>query len=466
MDLSAFFEKFDDLYSERYEYEWDDEMGQLFLSYSTEHNCILVGLTIDIDKNSFSIYHAFLYEDHYGPFSMIEICKDEILFEESVKRIYKCEPEFCCDDGLGCPFLSNQIGFFNVPFSWEKLNSHIEMMVQANQLAAKLSFHEISLEHDDFLRIEQCRQSLFEKLKVVAPSLCHKHISDTPEYSNSAFRSVLAYTSRFNTALVGVGMDNLQTITTLQECSLAFYRGFRYFITNVNNKNYTYDQNLVSSIITAFEEVDEECDVEAFLNYYIDTQNRLVLICGEMWAVICFFESDSCEKHLTFEKNKLKKLQQEFINIAPEFFWNRSFDFMTLNDQQFEALCRDLLQSMNYKHIQVHGKTRTPDGGVDITAEEEYQTASGPKIRRWLFQCKHTKKQIDRKDLSEVRYLLKEHNADCYGLFYSGFFTPATLKRMQTIRDEDHVMIQGWDHNNLELEISRDPSLSAKYFGV
>ena len=466
MDNNAFFEKFDDFYSKHYEFDWDDETGELFISYCSDLNCILEGLIINIHEDTFSIYRDFLYEDRYGPFSIIETCKDEILFTESVKRIYKQKPESFCDDGLGCPFFSNQIGFFHIPFSWDELNLNIEMMVQAYRLSAELSFYEIKLESDDYASFEECKQHLMKKLKDIAPSLCHKHITDAPQYSDRAFASVLAYTSRFNTALIGVGLDNLRRITSLQKNTFSLYPGFRYYIANANNQTYTYDQGLISNIINTFEHVDEECDTGAFLDYSIDTQNRLVLTCGEMWAIVCLFESSNCEKQLTFEKNKLKKLQQEFISVAPEYFWNRSFDFMTLNDHQFESLCRDLLQSMNYEHIQVHGKTRTPDGGVDITAEEEYQTESGTKKRIWLFQCKHTKKQIDRKDLNEVRYLLKEFNADCYGLFYSGFFTPSTLKRMQTIRDQDHIVLQGWDHNNIELELSKLPNLAAKYFGV
>lgn len=466
MDVNAFIERFDSLYDKRYEYDWDEEICQIFMSYCIDQSCFLDRLFIDFHEDTYSIYRDFLYEDHYGPFSVIEICKDEILFTESIKRVFKHKPEFSCDDGLGCPFFSSQIGFFHIPFSWDDLKQKIELIVQAYRLSQVLSFNDINISRKDQLRLEECKLDLLKRLRDVSPFLCNKHIKDSPEHHDTKYESIHAYTSRFNVALVGVGLDDLQAICTVQADSFTYYSGFRHFIVRINGQNYIYDQQLVSNIIDTFGKVDEECDVDGFLHYSIDTKFRLVLTCGEMWAVVCLFESEDCEKQLTFEKNKLKKLHQEFIRVTPEYFWNRSFDFATLDDHQFEALCRDLLLSKDFVDIQVHGKTRAPDGGVDITAVENRQTETGTQKRIWLFQCKHTKKQINRKDLSEVRYLLKEFHADCYGLFYSGFFTTSTLKRIQTIRDEDQIEIQGWDHNSLELELFQKPNLATKYFGV
>lgn len=59
---------------------------------------------------------------------------------------------------------------------------------------------------------------------------------------------------------------------------------------------------------------------------------------------------------------------------------------------------------------------------------------------------------------------MNEFHADCYGLFYSGFFTKGTLDRIEQVAETDHVIIKGWDHNDLEVEISKHPSLAAKYF--
>ncbi len=87
---------------------------------------------------------------------------------------------------------------------------------------------------------------------------------------------------------------------------------------------------------------------------------------------------------------------------------------------------------MGLKNVHLRGKTNTPNEGVDITADEEYQAMLGHEKRIWIFQCKHTKYQIDRKDILEVPILLKKFQADRYGLFYSEVLSPATLDRIAT----------------------------------
>lgn len=466
MDTNEFLAKFENTYGTNYEYDWDEDLGQIYLSYSKKLDYALDCLCIEFEENCFSIYREFLYEDHYGPFLVVEICKEELLFFESMKRLLGQEPESSYEDGLGCPFFANRIGFFCVPFSWEELDQKIDLIAQAYLKMEELSLNDITISSGAQLQFEESKQHLINKLKDVAPTLCHTHIKDSPLNHDHAFDYVHSYLNLSNTVLVGVGLDNLQLLCVPTADTCFFYSGFRYYIVSVNGRNFIYDLRLVKGVIDAFSLVDEECDIDAFLKYSIDTQSRLVVTCGEMWAAICRFEPNNYEKYLTYEKNELKKLEQEFLTVAPEHFWNRSFDFATLSDQQFESLCRDLLFSMNFKKIQVRGNIRAADGGIDITAEEEYQTLIGPEKRKWIFQCKHTKQQINRKDISEARDLLREFGADCYGVFYSGTFSPNTIDRIKSICDTEQVIIKGWDQNDLEVELSTKPTLAAKYFGL
>ena len=121
---------------------------------------------------------------------------------------------------------------------------------------------------------------------------------------------------------------------------------------------------------------------------------------------------------------------------------------------------------MKFQNISIRGKSRAPDGGVDIIAEEEYMTLVGTEKRKWIFQCKHMKAQIGRKDLSEVRDLLREFSADCYGLFYSGDLTPSTLDRIENICKNDGIKIKYWDRNRIEAQLEIFPQISIKYFGL
>ena len=76
------------------------------------------------------------------------------------------------------------------------------------------------------------------------------------------------------------------------------------------------------------------------------------------------------------------------------------------------------------------------------------------------------KKQIGRKDLSEVYDLLQKFSADCYGLFYSGELTPNTLDRIADICKNSKIKIEYWDRSRIEAQLKQFPQISLKYFGL
>lgn len=466
MNIFEFIQKFDELFSKDFEYECDEYLGRITLFHNKKLNIPLDYLSVEFDEDSYSLFRDFVYTDSDGPLLSLETNKKEILFTESMKKILGCEPERSYEDGMGCPFFSNQIGFFNKPLSTDNLQNELELISQAYQQVDEISLSDVSHITNTYHWFEEQKADLFERLKKCAPSLCHTHIKDSPLNVDNKYDSLSSYLNRFGTILLGVGTDTLLKLVDSLTRDVLTYNGVRYFIAKSNTQISVFAQNYVDEVINAFAQIDEECDIDSIVHYSLDRKSMLVVHCGELWALICPISSESHARAFTDEKNRIKKLEQDFISVAPVDFWNRSFDFSSLNDQQFETFCRDLLSAMNFKNIHVRGKSHAADGGVDITAEEEYQTLIGSEKRIWIFQCKHTKQQVSRKDISEVRDLLREFNANCYGLFYSGFFTPATLDRIKQISETDHIIIKGWDHNDLELELAKYPSLSAKYFGI
>lgn len=46
------------------------------------------------------------------------------------------------------------------------------------------------------------------------------------------------------------------------------------------------------------------------------------------------------------------------------------------------------------------------------------------------------------------------------------FTKTSTIDRIRTISAEGEIIIKGWDYNDLEVELSKKPSLAAKYFGL
>lgn len=470
MTSNEFIEKFAEAYGLDYEYEWDEESKQLTLLCNNKADIDIGCIKITIEESSYDIYREFLYEDCYSHSMTLEILKDEVLFCECIRRILGKQPHVSYEDGMGCPFHCDLVGYFNLPFIWDDFAHMLVVIEKACRQMKILTINEIDKNSKLFLEYEEMKRKTFEALKGLSLDLCNRHIRDTPLNKNHDLDSVFAYVNTHNTVLTGVGLEHLSQVGgQVPNKQYYFYMGLQYFIICPEHEKDCItiaNKGLIDKVIELFEQANEEWDIESSIHYAIDKRSWLIVTCGELWAIICPIKPESHETCFTFEKNKIRSLERDFMMVSPEHLWNRTFDFTKLSDENFETMCRDLLVEMNFQNIQVRGKTRAPDGGIDITADEEYKTLIGTEQRKWIFQCKHMKGQIDRKDLSEVQDLLREFHADCYGLFYSGYFTPSTLDRIANICRNDRGKIQAWDFNGLEILLAKYPKVSMKYFGL
>lgn len=132
-----------------------------------------------------------------------------------------------------------------------------------------------------------------------------------------------------------------------------------------------------------------------------------------------------------------------------------------LDDRAFEKMCRDLFVDMGFQNVTQRGNTRASDGGVDLEADMKVETILGEQKQHWIFQCKHTKAQIDRKDISEIPDLLKEFNASGYGLFYSGMLSPQTIDRIKK-----NESIKYWAKGELDILLRKYKETAIRYFGI
>lgn len=155
-------------------------------------------------------------------------------------------------------------------------------------------------------------------------------------------------------------------------------------------------------------------------------------------------------------------IYSDLKQFIPAHLLNEEYNFGKLDDCAFEKLCRDLLVDIGFKNVTQRGKTRAPDGGVDIEADVVIKTLFGEQNQHWIFQCKHMKAQIDRKDISEIPDLLSEFHAKGYGIFYSGTFSPQTIDRIKHKENQ----IKYWGKGELEILLRNNPCTATRYFGV
>ena len=141
-----------------------------------------------------------------------------------------------------------------------------------------------------------------------------------------------------------------------------------------------------------------------------------------------------------------------------------SIDFNHLNESEFEQLCFDILVKLGFTDVHSVGKTNAPDGGKDLIANEHISTLTGSETRKWIWQCKHSKKSLDRKEIAEISELLTENNAHGYGLFCSNFITPDTLNRLEAKKlSIGSNKITYYAHRELQSLLASHQDIAYKY---
>lgn len=218
------------------------------------------------------------------------------------------------------------------------------------------------------------------------------------------------------------------------------YIGLKYAV--VKNTALNKMAVIDNKYIKLFNRVSEEYEV-GDIKYYSNFSHLVYAESENLKFVTVMLRIN--EAAIANEYELLSKQIYELKMIAPNIPIKISYDFSLLSDDEFEMLCFDLLNRMGFQNVKRIGKTNAPDGGRDIIADEEYKTLFKTERRKWIFQCKHSKKSLDRKEISEIGELLEEHNAQGYGLFCSGSITPTAVTRLESKKErvKGHVQYYG-----------------------
>lgn len=460
-------EEFIERYGYKYKYDWDEYDNDRISIYSDSKTDIDVGhIVIEFFYDDYSVYKEFLYEDQYSPALTLNINRDELLFREGLKRVLGVKPQTDYHVGYGCPFFSCFIGFWDMPFSWKSLEQILESMEQACLLMNTLTLADVEHTDEYYAAYMNTQKGLLDEVIEDDPLLRYIRLEDSTLNFDHRFDSICAYVDERLEIITGAGFDDILRLTGgFSSGNIQAYFGFQYFVVQDEKLGLAItNQAAVDRVFNIFRNLDPEEEYNISIKFSLSQEFRIVVSYGALWAAFSPIKSEHHEFCLTHEKNNLKTRQRQFLSVASKDLWECDCNFAKLNDEQFEYFCRDLLVAMGFKNVHLRGNTHTPDGGVDITADEEYKTTLGREKRIWIFQCKHTKHQIDRKDISEVPHLLKEFRADCYGLFYGGILSPATLDRISCISGECRNPIKCWDSNDLEIQLKHYPQIYARYF--
>lgn len=427
--------------------------------YITFENAII----IDLEMNFCDIYQVFTYREYDSLFTIREIDREKLLLMQTLGKICGMLPELDFFDGMGCPFEDDHVGYFNVEYDFEKINQILEAfesviwLDENAEIDEKYLMQNFESEYCAFLEHENDIKSNYG-------ILMESEYADISERFPQKFGNINnAFVDERGTFIAGFGTDSLKKIMDAMELRTRkvdeVYFGVNFCLAQAEKLKVSLNNNYFKRI-NAFLDIMEVEDKD-YLDYEIGSKLMVVKTSNSgFWAIILALNGEQD----IFVSKEYKGIQEMYNRllpfITPEVLCEE-YDFSKLDDKMFEKMCRDLLMDMGFTNVIQRGKTRASDGGVDLEADMIVKTLFEEQKQHWIFQCKHTKAQIDRKDISEIPDLLDEFKAKGYGLFYSDMLSPQTLDRIK--RNES---IKYWSKGELEILLRKYRKTAARYFGI
>lgn len=237
----------------------------------------------------------------------------------------------------------------------------------------------------------------------------------------------------------------------------SFYNGKNVFLA----KSQEYNFAVPTKYIQMFDILEDILDIGtvAYKEYYTDGKKYLYIKNDIMWTVIMRIARK--EEAINNEYKYLVESINSFSQFSPRKM-NFSVDWGSISYVDFEKLCRDLLEKLKFREVKNYGKANAADGGRDIEAYEIYDTITGPEKKKWLFQCKHLNRSLNKKDLLGVRDLIEQYKVDAFGILCTNDFTPEAIDYLNSY-NEKRISIIFWSGEDIERKLEQCPELVTKY---
>ena len=365
------------------------------------------------DDSTFNIYRSFCYpiRDYAENFENEHRAAQQEKTSKHLVSFFKeaFGEEF--DFGMGCPYDSVLVGFWRKQFDINFIDSFVNVCEEADT--------EIS--DDDVSKL------IMESISEVSKKFRLKSLNE------SCYTSEHGEIIVFSKDIKSIGLDNID-LSTLASVELPVFAA-RYFCGKKPSGEVIVTD---TKKIRKFFDICNHFNVDTSDFDFFCVENEYLYIKGSLNAIISLEANpdDKVDNEYSLLASKLNTLAK----IKPQTNVN-PLDFSHLTYEQFEQLCYELLNKQGF--IQVHpvGNSNAPDGGKDIIATEEYKTMIGVEHRKWIWQCKHSKQSLNRKDIAEIGDLLQENSASAYGLFCSNSLTPDAINRLEMKRSANTVIM-------------------------
>ena len=417
------------------------------LNYETD-DIEPIRVRIYTESNKFDIFKEYSFDDwslncdddfesDYGYKEDILINFRKSLLRFNLERIVGVKPHEEVDDfcaAYGCPDKSYNIyvGYWNQDISEDLINRFMESENSIRELSGIYT-----------------TDNVYDAIDVL--------IAQIPEYKkllkseNEYYKCKYLYISSIKYDLKSFFSDEEKLVKAKH-----FYKGTENilikfengFIGSINLEAYNIYEQIIS-LISIFE----------IPQIYTDSNEYIYLTDS---YINCLFNISGYSEARDLEQLYLQEMIDKFTPFRnPRDVY--LYDFSHLTATQFEKLCYDLLIEMKFVDVHPIGKTNATDGGRDIIANEIVKGAFGDEKRLWIFQCKHSKKSLDRKDVAEIGDLLEENNAQRYGLFCSNDLSSSAINRIQAKNRYLNGCIHYWGKIEMQSLLNQYPNIVSRY---
>lgn len=407
---------------------YDDEVEVI---YSSRY-CYFIKVEV-LSNSTMNVYCEFLYEEHEKQYK--HRCREveEESFFEGLEEEFSKKP--CAYDDFGfCPFVEMRVGYFGEPLDTKIISRFIAVyaQVQKSQVVE-----------------DKVRNIILDSVKDFLLPMGWKDMNDAIV---SPQKDIIIAISKNNSLFKSLKLNKFELLDNEKS-----YHGAGYII--FQNKA---EENLLvdSEVWKIIEEVTEEFDFDYMPFISTDSKRALLYDFGNIFLVTTLVDDNSAierERKLLYSKvERLKK-------IAPDIELPKlCFDHLSKED--FQNFCMDFLVRKGFESVSSNGHLNAGDGGIDLFAEQVVKDIlDGDERRKWIWQCKHSKTPIDRKDISEISDLLSERNASAYGLITTCRFTPDAIRRLQDYRERKKIRLRYYAASELRVELENMPELIKKY---
>lgn len=417
------------------------------LNYETD-DIEPIRVRIYAESNKFDIYKDYSYVDwslncdddfepNYGYNEDILINFRKSLLRFNLEQIVGIKPheeidDFCATSGCPDKSYNVHLGYWNQDINQDLINQFMESENSIEELAGIYTTDKV-----------------YEAIDVL--------IAQIPEYKKFLKRENEYYKCR--SLYISSIKHDLKTIFLEDEILVKakdVYKGTENilikfendFIGSINLETYNIYEQIIS-MVSVFETPQIYTDSKKYI-YLTDSY------------INCLFNISDYSAARDLEQLYLQDMINKFTpfrNLKDVYY----YDFSHLTATQFEKLCYDLLIEMNFVDVHPIGKTNAADGGRDMLAYEIIKGVFGDEKRLWVFQCKHSKKSLDRKDVAEIGDLLEENNAQRYGLFCSNDLSSSAINRIQDKNRRLNGCIRYWGKIEMQSLINNFPNIVSQY---